>query len=74
MRTTSAHFAAARWLGFDCAHAGDLCPAHQALPGMAEIRARFPRNPDTYRNREYVEGEVTKLAQQLAVFSGAEAP
>lgn len=62
------------WLGFDCAHSGDLSPAYDRLPGMAEIRARYPRNPDTYRNREYVENEVTKLAQQLASLAPVEAP
>lgn len=61
------------WLGFDCAHAGDLSPAHDALPGMAAIHGRYPRS-DTYRNREYVENEVTKLAQQVASLALAKAP
>lgn len=62
------------WLGFDCAHAGDVLPAHDALPGMDEIRSRFPRHHDIYRNREYVENEVTKLAGQLAFAPGSKAP
>jgi hypothetical protein len=56
------------WLGFDCAHAGDMTPAHDALPGMAEIRERYPRN-EVYRNRAYVEHEVAELARQLKEMS-----
>lgn len=54
------------WLGFDCAHAGDLMPA------MVEMRQRpdWPKFPhyeefETYRNQEYVTEETMKLAQQV---------
>lgn len=49
------------WFGFDCAHSGDTSP------GMLEWRKQFPAlyNSETYRNRAYVEEQVTKLAQQL---------
>jgi len=50
------------WLGFDCAHAGDLLPAYRSIPGMPAL---LQHDRDEYRNREYVESEVTKLARQL---------
>lgn len=46
------------WFGFDCAHGGDICPAHiQHVPAFRD---------DVYRDFEYVRGEVTSLAKQLA--------
>lgn len=43
------------WFGFDCAHAGDLCPASAyVMPG------------DIYRNVEYVRSQTESLAEQLA--------
>lgn len=44
------------WLGFDCAHAGDKCPAPIGM-GM------FLRG--TYRDLSYVESECRSLAKQL---------
>jgi hypothetical protein len=49
------------WLGFDCTHADDKCPA---MP-------RYGRDLDrrgTYRDVAYVTEECRKLAQQLTVF------
>lgn len=47
------------WFGFDCAHAGDVCPGlPQILPFLT-----FPG--DEYRDLAYVEAEVTRLAAQL---------
>jgi hypothetical protein len=41
------------WLGFDCAHSGDLSPAWESgLYG-------------TYKPRQYVENEIADLAKQL---------
>lgn len=40
------------WIGFDCAHSGDLCPKYGAQKG------------DVYRDIEYVRGEVASLARQ----------
>ena len=39
------------WLGFDCAHRGDLCPAYEWRDG-------------TYRDFNYVKNEVENLARQ----------
>jgi hypothetical protein len=53
------------WLGFDCCHAGDCTPQHNAL-----FRGRFPRmrtsprghEDEVYRDLAY----VTRCCQQLA--------
>jgi hypothetical protein len=52
------------WIGFDCAHAGDLLPTD-----------RFNRWPtkDVYRGIEYVKAECAKLARQIADY-GRDAP
>ena len=56
------------WLGFDCGHSFDLSPGLVAI--IAESRAQmreFVGLPgETYRTFEYVRGEVTSLARQLA--------
>jgi hypothetical protein len=44
------------WLGFDCAHSGDLCPAY--------AHHLVPRFQDTYKPMAYVEAECAELAQQ----------
>lgn len=46
------------WLGFDCAHSGDLCPSYS--------RIGFSEGYDTYRNVAYVKNYCRKLAAQLA--------
>lgn len=44
------------WLGFDCAHHGDVCPSpHMFSPAGYE-----------YRDLAYVRREVERLAEQLA--------
>lgn len=53
------------WLGFDCAHSGDVVPAYEqhyreVSPELAAWRAN-----DVYRDRAYVEAEVRTLAAQL---------
>ncbi len=51
------------WLGFDCAHAGDVTPGYQHnLP--PQLRLSWPG--DTYKNIDYVKREVESLAKQLA--------
>lgn len=55
------------WLGFDCAHAGDLMPA------TIELMKDFPsfstfgssERPDVYRNLDYAKEQVVILAVQL---------
>lgn len=44
-------------IGFDCAHAGDLCPA-------------FPHFDGVYRTKEFVISECEKLAEEVSKFSG----
>jgi len=48
------------WVGFDCAHSGDLAPRHDFSFG----------NYDTYRNLAYVKRECARLAQQAEVPRG----
>jgi hypothetical protein len=51
------------WLGFDCAHSGDLSPSYAHK--YREWGITTHRN-ETYKNREYATSEVTRLAAQLA--------
>lgn len=44
-------------IGFDCAHAGDFCPA-------------FPNFDGVYRTKEFVISECHKLAEEVSKFSG----
>lgn len=48
------------WLGFDCAHSGDLCPwyADKGYHSFAD---------GEYRDIHYVTAETERLAEQLAV-------
>lgn len=68
------------WLGFDCAHSGDLSPAY-----AARDRERYaetgdslwlpipgPWGHDQYRTLDYVRGQNAKLARQLASVSNQE--
>jgi hypothetical protein len=48
------------WLGFDCNHAGDCSPQHNAL-----FRHRFPMD-EVYRDLAYVQACCRKLAGELA--------
>lgn len=51
------------WLGFDCAHAGDLSPAHANV--LAAFGLATFTTDDQYRNIDYVKAEVAQMAQQL---------
>lgn len=53
------------WLGFDCAHAGDL------MPGIAALvdRQHFGGRPDVYRDAGWVRAAVEDLARQLAAIA-----
>ena len=46
------------WLGFDCAHSGDLCPSRQRDRGWDYC--------ESYKDFRYVELEVKRLAKQAA--------
>lgn len=53
------------WLGFDCAHSGDYCPAHSRYRNGDGL---FDRHEwETYRDVSYVRVEVAGLAAQLAM-------
>ena len=54
--TFSKLFPTYSWLGFDCAHAGDLVPKMHALTGKDF--------GETYRDMGYVVNELIKLANQ----------
>lgn len=49
------------WIGFDCAHAGDLSPEYD----------RYSTGDDVYRDAEYVEAECRSLAKQIAALASA---
>lgn len=46
------------WLGFDCAHSGDISPGYAG-------KYRRVWHEDRYRDIAYVEAEVASLAKQL---------
>lgn len=56
------------WIGFDCGHALDVCPA------FVELESSFPTNirasggmfRTVYRDLDYVKAETASLARQLA--------
>ncbi len=47
------------WLGFDCAHWGDL------VPQIVELLDREPNESETYKNFRYVRRETKDLAEQV---------
>jgi hypothetical protein len=47
------------WIGFDCCHAGDICP------GYAWVMRT--RDWQTYKDFDYLKAEVKSLAHQLAL-------
>lgn len=51
------------WLGFDTAHAYDFCPSMTESRAFASVRDAF--SDMKYRDFEYVQLEVKKLAKQL---------
>ncbi|HTE35728.1 MAG TPA: hypothetical protein VK630_04215 [Reyranella sp.] len=57
------------WIGFDCAHVGDMLPGmfrlHEIIPALGGL-PKFTRGY-TYRDLAYVECEVTELARQLSL-------
>lgn len=53
-------------VGFDCAHAGDLVPAHYRLGSGYAGRGMHPRDTNSvYRNWAFVTEELNRLAAQL---------
>lgn len=52
------------WVGFDCAHAGDLIPQLLLLPFLEKVQHLYQR--DTYRDMPFVEDNCRSLADQLA--------
>jgi hypothetical protein len=52
------------WLGFDCAHWGDLMPSWRRLEG-AYARIGWPLETGEYRSIAYVQAEVERLAEQV---------
>lgn len=58
------------WLGFDCAHSGDLSPAHQRFFSERGLGGR----DEVYRDITFVEAETARLAAQLANCSATAPP
>lgn len=57
------------WIGFDCAHSGDLCPGVRRAISM--VRSRGADMPDTewpeeYRDINFVVAECESLAKQAS--------
>jgi hypothetical protein len=61
------------WLGFDCAHGGDLIPSSRALDRAMGWRPGFRSTYDTYKTIEYVKRHVEQLAEQLSLAGKANA-
>lgn len=52
------------WVGFDCAHAGDLSPGNEAL--LRKVGFYHPWEPqEVYRDLAYVQDECRSLAAQV---------
>jgi len=59
------------WFGFDCAHAGDLCPGiliHTLETRIAEYE--YLRDEE-YRTWDYVKAEVERMAMNIAIAADA---
>src|SRR5258708_2225552 len=56
------------WLGFDCGHAGDLCPSMRTLEKNDPVFQKLGsfHCKDVYRNMDYVKEETKRLAKQAA--------
>ena len=52
------------WIGFDCAHAYDLCPAWMAHERLRKLVDEIGHGMQ-YRDIEFVKNEVTSMAKQL---------
>ena len=50
------------WLGFDCAHAWDICPAYHKM----RVENGFICGDEVYRDFNYVKSQVESLADQFA--------
>jgi hypothetical protein len=55
------------WFGFDCAHAGDFCPAYERMSDLG-IPTGWGGVVE-YRDVEYVASQCAALATQLAKFN-----
>lgn len=58
------------WLGFDCAHGGDIIPSFMTKEfmdlGIKTFTDRDPFEKNTYKDIAYVQKECAGLAKQLA--------
>ncbi len=53
------------WLGFDCAHSGDVVPIVTQYEQDYPVEMRFYGRTDAYRDVEYVTGQCQHLAAQV---------
>lgn len=65
------------WLGFDCAHYMDVCPAYNVLRehylAATMLSPSSPWGSPVYRDVQYVTDQCASLARQLADLSGSNA-
>lgn len=57
------------WIGYDCAHSGDLCPSYLKYKDNSAFSCLLTDhrgNPSVYRDIEWVINETKHLAEQLA--------
>ncbi|EOI00711.1 hypothetical protein UAY_01814 [Enterococcus moraviensis ATCC BAA-383] len=52
-----------QWIGFDCAHSGDLCPMY------AEGFEKFRNETDTYKDMDYVEKNIKEVVDFIFAHS-----
>lgn len=52
------------WLGFDCAHSGDLCPSY--MGDVIAAMGLMTGGMSFYRDLAYVKQQTSRLARQLA--------
>lgn len=50
------------WLGFDCAHGGDIVPSCFEYPILSSFEGKYG---ETYKDIAYVKAEIKNLAKQL---------
>ena len=55
------------WIGFDCAHEGDLIPTFDVLFTLSHLlcEGHYEVDGEVYRNIDYVREQTKKLAEQL---------
>jgi hypothetical protein len=53
------------WIGFDCAHAGDLCPVTEALLMKYDTTLYDSAYLQTYKDFDYVKDQIKNMVKQI---------